>query len=120
MGHRPALRSTGAGHPHRAAFTRSALVGASSTGMLMEHVQIAVDLLVILIGFAALATAVSWALRTGESHLRNFCVVYALFTLVLIITVLKKYLFVNFQGYSAWSWYVISGCLQVVNFAVVV
>lgn len=88
--------------------------------MLMEHVQIAFDLLVILIGFAALAIAVSWALRTGETHLRNFCVVYALFTLLLIITLLKKYLLLNFAGYSAWSWYVISGLLQAVNFAVVV
>ncbi len=86
----------------------------------MEHVQIGFDLLVILIGFGALAIAVSWALRTGETHLRNFCLVYALFTLLLIITVIKKYLLLNFEGYSASSWYVISGLLQAVNFAVVV
>lgn len=86
----------------------------------MEHVEIAFDILVILIGFAALAIAVSWASRTGEAYLRNFCLVYALFTLVLILDLLKKYLLLNVEGYSAGAWYIISGLLQVVNFAVVV
>ena len=86
----------------------------------MEHLQIAFDLLVIVIGFAALSIAVSWALRTGESHLFNFCLLYALFTVVLVTTVLKKYLSVNVESYSAWSWYAISGLQEVFTYAVVV
>ncbi len=86
----------------------------------MEHLQIAFDLLVILIGFSALAIAISWALRSGESYLLNFCLLYALFTMVLILNVLKKYLFLNVEGYSAQTWYLISGLLQVFTFAVVV
>ncbi len=86
----------------------------------MEHLQIAFDLLVILIGFSALAIAISWALRSGESYLLDFCLLYALFTVVLIITVLKKYLSVNVQGYSAWAWYLLSGVDGLFTFAVVV
>jgi DNA-binding CsgD family transcriptional regulator len=86
----------------------------------MEHLQIAYDLLVIIIGFAALSIAVFWASKTGESDLRDFCILYALFTLVLVILVLKKYLFLNVETYSARSWYSISGVLQFVNFAVIV
>jgi DNA-binding CsgD family transcriptional regulator len=86
----------------------------------MEDLQIAYDLIVIMIGSAALSIAISWALRTGEADLRNFCMAYALFTSVLILTVLKKYLFLNVEGYSAWSWYVISGILQVFDWAVIV
>ena len=86
----------------------------------MEDLQIAYELIVIMIGCVALSLAMSWALRTGEAHLRNFCLVYALFTSVLILTVLKKYLFLNVEGYSAWSWYVISGILQIFTWAVVV
>lgn len=86
----------------------------------MDDLQIAYDFIVIVIGSAALAIAMSWALRTGEAHLRNFCVVYALFTSVLILTVLKKYLFLNVESYSAWSWYVISGILHLFTWAVVV
>jgi DNA-binding CsgD family transcriptional regulator len=73
-----------------------------------------------MIGCAALTLAISWALRTGEAHLRNFCLVYALFTSVLVLTVLKKYLFLNVESYSAWSWYVISGILQIFTWALVV
>ncbi len=86
----------------------------------MDHLQIAFDLLVIVIGFAALAIAISWALRSGESYLLNFCLLYALFTIVMIITVLQKYLSVNVQGYSAWTWYLISGLNVVFTSAVIV
>jgi len=84
----------------------------------MEHLQIAYDLLVILIGFSALAMAVFWTSKTGDSDLRNFCVLYALFTLVLVVLVLKKYLFLNVESYSARWWYFISGILQLLNYAV--
>src|SRR5215510_6848120 len=88
--------------------------------IVMEHLQIAYDLLVIMIGLAALAIVGVWAFKTGEVYLRDFCVVYAMFTLVLVITVLKKYLFLNVAGYSARSWYVISGIDQAFHFAVIV
>lgn len=86
----------------------------------MEDIRIAYYLLVILIGFAALAIAVFWAIRTKESDLRNFCVLYALFTLVLVLLVLMQYLFLNVETYSARSWYFISGVLMLVEFAVIV
>jgi hypothetical protein len=81
----------------------------------MEDIQIAYYLLVILIGFAALAIAVFWAIKTRESDLRNFSIVYALFTLVLVLLVLKQYLFLNVETYSARSWYLISGSLCLLN-----
>jgi hypothetical protein len=64
----------------------------------MEHLQIAYDLLVIMIGLAALSTVVFWAVRTGESDLRDFSILYSCFTLILIVVVLKKYLFLNVEG----------------------
>lgn len=86
----------------------------------MADLQIAYELVVIMVGFAALSIAVSWAVRTGQAGLRNFCLLYALFTLVLVVTVLKKYLLVNVESYSAWSWYLISGLLEILSPAVVV
>ncbi len=86
----------------------------------MEHLEIAYDLLVIMLGFAALSIAVSWALRTGETDLRNFCVLNGLFTGMMVLTVVKKYLLLNVVGYSPWAWYFISGILQALTFAVVV
>ena len=85
----------------------------------MEDIQIAYYLLVILIGFAALAIAVFWTVKTGESDLRNFSIVYALFTLVLVLLVLRQYLFLNVETYSARSWYFILGVLRLVDFAVI-
>lgn len=86
----------------------------------MEHLQIAYDLFVIMLGLVALSISVSWAIRTGEANLRNFCLLFGLFTAVLLITVVKKYLALNVAGYSARSWYFISGILQFFSFAVVV
>ena len=86
----------------------------------MEHLQIAYDLIVILIGFAALAIAGFWAVKTKETDLRNFWVLYALFTLILLVAVLKKYLSVNVAGYSARQWYFLSGVNQAINPAVIV
>jgi len=47
----------------------------------MDHLLIAYDIVVIIIGFAALSNAVVWALRTGQNELGNFSIVYALYTL---------------------------------------
>ncbi len=86
----------------------------------MEHLQIAYDLLVIMIGLAALSIVVFWAVRTGESDLRDFSIVYTCFTLVLIVLLLKKYLSLNVEDYSARAWYLLSGLDEILNFAVLV
>jgi len=86
----------------------------------MEHLQIAYELGVILIGFAALAMVGFWASKTQDTNLRNFWILYALFTLVLILSVLNRYLSVNVEGYSAWAWYFISGLNQMASAAVLV
>ena len=86
----------------------------------MEHLQIAYDLLVIMIGLAALSIVVSWAARTGEADLRDFNILYLCFTLVLIVRVLRKYLFLNVEDYSARAWYGLAGTEQVLGVAVLV
>lgn len=86
----------------------------------MEHLLIGYDLLIIMIGLAALAISFSWVLRTGEADVRNFCILYALFTVVMVISVLRKYLSLNVAGYSAWSWYLLAGVHMVFNGAVIV
>ena len=86
----------------------------------MEHLLIAYDILVIVIGFIALSNAILWALRKGDNDMGNFSIIYATFTLMLVVVVLKKYLFVNVEAYSGWSWYTISGIYQVLDFAVIV
>lgn len=86
----------------------------------MQHLQIAYDLFVIMIGLAALAIVVFWASRTGESDLRDFSIVYTCFTLVLIVLVLKKYLSLNVEDYSAQAWYALSGADEILSFAVLV
>jgi DNA-binding CsgD family transcriptional regulator len=86
----------------------------------MEDIQIAYYLSVIMVGFAVLAIAGFWTFKTKDADLRNFCILYALFTLVLIFSVLRKYLSINVEGYSPQAWYTISGISQVVGCAVVV
>lgn len=86
----------------------------------MEHLLIAYDILAIIVGITALSNAVGWALRTGENDMGNFSILYGLYTLMLIVLVLKKYLFVNVAAYTGWSWYTISGIYQILDFAVVV
>src|SRR5688572_1387729 len=86
----------------------------------MEHLQLAYDLLVIMIGLAALSIVVFWAVRTGEADLRDFSLLYLCFTLVLIVRMLKGYLFVNVESYSARAWYGLSGAEQILGFAVLI
>jgi DNA-binding CsgD family transcriptional regulator len=85
----------------------------------MEHLLIAYDILVIIIGFAALSNAVVWALRTGQNDLGNFSIVYALLTLLMVIQVLEKYLLVNVAAYSTQTWYYISGVHHVIDYAII-
>jgi DNA-binding CsgD family transcriptional regulator len=86
----------------------------------MEHLLIAYNLLVIMIGLAALSIVVFWAVRTGETDLRDFSILYTCFTLVLVLGFLKNYLSLNVENYSARAWYLLSGIEQVVGFAVLV
>ena len=86
----------------------------------MEHLLIAYDLLVIMIGLAALSIVVFWAVRSKEADLRDFAILYTCFTLVLVLGLLKKYLSLNVESYSARAWYWLSGIEQVVGFAVLV
>jgi DNA-binding CsgD family transcriptional regulator len=85
----------------------------------MEHLEIAYDLLVIMIGLAALSIVIFWAARAGETDLRDFSIVYTCFTLVLIVLLLKKYLLLNVPSYSAQAWYVLSGLEEGLNLAVI-
>jgi DNA-binding CsgD family transcriptional regulator len=86
----------------------------------MEDLQIAYYLSVIMVGFAVLAIAGFWAFKTKDTDLRNFCVLYALFTLVLIVSVLRQYLSLNVEGYTAETWYLLLGLDQVFSSAVIV
>jgi len=86
----------------------------------MEDLQIAYYLIVIMVGFAVLAIAGFWTFKTQDADLRNFWILYALFTLVLIVSVLRKYLFLNVEDYSARAWYVLSGTDEILSFAVLV
>ncbi len=86
----------------------------------MQHLQIAFELGAIMIGFATLIIASFWALRTREPYLRDFCIVYTLFTIYLVIVVLEKYLSLNVADYSDVAWYEISGVYQVVQAGITV
>src|SRR6185369_7814039 len=86
----------------------------------MGHLEIAYDLLVIMIGLAALSIVIFWAARAGETDLRDFSIVYICFTLVLIVLLLKKYLLLNVPSYSAQAWYALSGLEEGLNLAVIV
>jgi len=85
----------------------------------MGHLLIAYDILVIIIGFAALSNAVMWALRTGRDDFGNFSIVYGLLTLLMVIQVLEKYLFINVAAYSTQTWYYIKGIHQVIDYAII-
>jgi len=86
----------------------------------MEHLLIAYDLAVILIGIMALAMTFFWVSKTRKTNLRNFWFLYAFVTLLLIMMMLKKYLSVNVANYTPQVWYVISGLQQIINFAILV
>ncbi len=86
----------------------------------MEDLQIAYYLSVIMVGFAVLAVAGFWTSKTKDADLRNFCILYALFTLVLIISVLRKYFSLNVEGYTASTWYALLGVHQIINPTVIV
>ena len=85
----------------------------------MDHLVIAYDILIIIIGIAALSNAVVWALRMGRDDLGNFSIVYALYTLMVVILVLGKYLFVNVAAYPGRTYYYIWGIYEALDIAVV-
>jgi DNA-binding CsgD family transcriptional regulator len=86
----------------------------------MGHLQIAYYLFVILIGLIALSIAGFWAQKTREVYLRDFCILYILFTAALIFTLFSQYLIINVENYSLTMLFWILGTKQVINFAVVV
>lgn len=86
----------------------------------MNHIQIAYDLLVIMIGLTALVIAGFWAIKTREPYLRNFIIFYSLFTLALIISVLVKYLAINIQTAPKEISFVLIGFHQIINFGVLI
>jgi DNA-binding CsgD family transcriptional regulator len=86
----------------------------------MGHVLIAYDLLVIFIGCSALSIAGYWALKTREAYLRDFFILYALFTAMMILFVLRNYLFLNVPSFTGRSWFILSGIEQIVDTGVVV
>jgi DNA-binding CsgD family transcriptional regulator len=88
--------------------------------MIMQHLLIAYDVFVIMIGLAALSISLSWVLRTGEADLRNFCILYGLFTASMLLSVLRKYVALNVAGYSASTWAFLAGLRMVVDGAVLV
>ncbi len=84
----------------------------------MDHIQLAYDLLVIFIGLAALSIAGFWAFKTGEIYLRDFSILYSLFTLVLILSMVVKYLSLNLAAVSAPAGYFLIGLRQIASFGV--
>ena len=86
----------------------------------MGHLQIAYHLFVIFIGLIALSIAGFWAQKTRETYLRDFCILYALFTTALVFTLLSQYLIVNVENYSLVILFWFLGIKQVLNFAIVV
>jgi DNA-binding CsgD family transcriptional regulator len=84
----------------------------------MDHIQLAYDLLVIMIGLAALSIAAFWAFKTGEIYLRDFSILYSLFTLVLILSMVVKYLSLNMSAVSAPAGFFLIGLRQIASFGV--
>ena len=86
----------------------------------MNHLQLAYDLLVIMIGLAALSIAAFWASKTRETFLRDFSVLYALFTLVLILSMVIKYMSLNLEAVPSGAGFTLIGLRQIANFGVIV
>lgn len=86
----------------------------------MGHLLIAYELCVILVGFSALSLSGFWALKTREAYLRNFCVLYGLFTTLMVVTVSKKYLSLNMTDFGGEAWFTLSGIIQILGFGILV
>ncbi|MBA4385999.1 MAG: hypothetical protein C0410_14770 [Anaerolinea sp.] len=86
----------------------------------MDHIQIAYDLLVIMIGLAALSIAGFWAVKSHEQYLRDFIILYSLFTLALVLSMLVKYIALNLQTIPSEVGFILIGMGQVANFGVLV
>lgn len=86
----------------------------------MDHIKIAYDLLVIMIGLTALSITGFWAIKSHERYLRDFIFLYALFTLALVLSMLVKYLMLNLQTVPLKIGFILIGVRQIVNFGVLV
>lgn len=86
----------------------------------MEDLLIAYYLIAIMIGFIALGIAGFWLARTKDITPLWFCIIYALFTLFMILFVLRKYFYLNVEGYSTPTWYLFIGVSQSLDFAIII
>jgi DNA-binding CsgD family transcriptional regulator len=86
----------------------------------MGHLLILYDLCVILVGFAALAIAGFWALKSREAYLRDFCILYSLFTSLMVVTVSKKYLSLNISDSAGEAWFILTGIAQILGLGIVI
>lgn len=86
----------------------------------MDHLQLAYDLLVIMIGLAALSIGAFWASKTRAAYLRDFSLLYALFTLVLLLSMVMKYMSLNLDTVPALAGFTLVGLRQLANFGVIV
>jgi len=86
----------------------------------MDHLQLVYDLLVIMIGLAALSIAAYWALKTRADNLRDFSLLYALFTLVLLLSMVMKYMSLNLDTVPTSAGFTLIGLRQIANFGVIV
>lgn len=86
----------------------------------MDHLQLVYDLLVIMIGLAALSIGAFWALKTRADYLRDFSLLYALFTLVLLLSMVMKYMSLNLDTVPASAGFTLVGLRQLANFGVIV
>ena len=85
----------------------------------MGHLLIGYYFLVISIGFAALVISAVRAIRSGESYLKLFCLLYAAFTLFLLTSMLRKYAYLNIAGFPPLTGFYLLGIQSSLNFETV-
>jgi DNA-binding CsgD family transcriptional regulator len=73
-----------------------------------------------MIGLAALSIAGFWAVKSHERYLRDFIVLYALFTLTLVFSMIVKYIALNIQSVPSEIGFILIGLRQIASFGVLV
>lgn len=85
----------------------------------MDHLAIAYEVLVLMIGLVALSFSLPWAARTGEPYRWYFWAFYGLFTVFVAVSVLKKYVFLNISDFPMRARYVIYGISSSMSYPIV-
>jgi DNA-binding CsgD family transcriptional regulator len=85
----------------------------------MDHLAIAYEILVLMVGVACLGFSLLWAARTRESYRRLFCVFYGLFTIFVAVSVLKKYVFLNVSDFPLRAKFLVYGVSSFFNYPIV-